>query len=194
MSRTVNGVTVADELKHLLPVQRKQTEDLKAQIMHFIEARPKEALTNADFQELLGTTSAMAHIKKLMKQGYITRQRVYKGRGKRYSYKWHSEPLDYETAARKNGIVLTRDLNLPEFKLRGLLEDLDKLAFEWQETMPRPINGDYIVGVIEFRKWLKVKEKEVEDRRKAIINEHSTSGRAAAVGVATQEPTTPESE
>lgn len=167
--------------------RRQSTEDYKAQIKHFIIARPGEALTGDDFQKLLDTTSAMAHVKRLMKQGHITRVQVRKGRGKRFSYKWHENALDFELAAKKNGLVVTKDLQLPEFALKGKLGELDKLAFEWQDTMSRPINGDHLVAVTEFRRWLKLKEKEVEQVRKVKIDEYNSNSRSVVVGVSVSE-------
>lgn len=177
----MNGVTVPKAYEHLVRTPKQTTEDYKAKIRHYIEARPNQALTNANFQELLGTTSAMAHINRLMKQGHIVRARIRKGRGKRYSYKWHDTPLDYETAAKKNGLVIVSSLNLPEFALRGKLPDLTALFTEWVDTLPQPINGDHIAGVVMFRRWLTLKEKEVEEIRKAKLDEHTTSRRTTAM-------------
>ena len=177
----MKGVTVPKAYEHLVRTPKQTTEDYKAKIRHYIEARPSQALTNADFQYLLGTTSAMSHINKLMKQGHIVRARVHKGRGKRYSYKWYETPLDYETAAKKNGLLIVSSLNLPEFALRGKLDDLTVLFTEWVDTMPQPINGDHVAGVVMFRRWLALKHKEVEEIRKAKLDEHTTSSRTTAI-------------
>lgn len=180
-----DGITVPGNYKHLMTKEHKSTEDYKAQIRHFIETRPKVALTNADFQKLLGTTSAMSHVKRLMKQGYVTRARVYGKRGKQFSYKWHDQALDYEKAAVKNG-VLTTKLDLPEFKLKGLLNDLDQLAYEWQDTRAQPGDGEYIIGVLEFRKWLRQKEREVAEKRRVLIDEHIAGHTTVALGDAAE--------
>ena len=177
----MQGIQVPAAYKHLMTPDRKPTEDYKAKIRWYIEAHKGEALLGKNFQEALGTTSAMAHVKKLLKQGYITRERVHKGAGKRYSYKWHDTPLDLEDAARRNGLVVVKDLDLPTFALKGKLDAMAELIMEWQHTMSRPINGEFLAGVEEFRRWLVVKEKEVEERRAKILDEHTTNSRSNAV-------------
>jgi len=172
----MNGVTVPKSFEHLVRTPKQTTEDYKARIRHYIEARPDVPLTNADFQELLGVTSAMSHINRLMRQGYITRSRIRAGRGKRHSYKWHTEPLRHDEAARANGLIITHNLDLPEFALRGKLDDMAALFTEWVDTLPQPIVGDHIAGVILFRRWLKLKEKEVEQQRKEILDGHNSTG------------------
>jgi hypothetical protein len=170
----MQGINVPASHKHLLRPERQTTEDYKAQIMHYVSARPNKALTNKDFQALLGTTSAMSHIKRLMRQGHITRQQVRGGRGKRFSYKWHDTALPYEKAARQNGDVIVTNLKLPEFGLTAdNLKVLALLFLEWLDS--RQPEGSAIVGARDFRLWLDSKQKEVETERKRLVKEHTST-------------------
>lgn len=170
----MQGIHVPASHKHLLRPERQTTEDYKAQIMHYISARPNKALTNVDFNALLGTTSAMSHIKRLMRQGHITRVQIRGGRGKRFAYRWHEIPLPYEKAARANGEVIVKSLNLPEFGLTAdNLKVLALLFLEWLDS--KQPEGSAIVGARDFRLWLDDKQKEVEAERKRLINVHNNN-------------------
>jgi hypothetical protein len=170
----MQGISVPASHKHMLRPERQTTEDYKAQIMHYISARPNKALTNKDFNALLGTTSAMSHIKRLMRQGHITRVQIRGGRGKRFAYRWHENALPFEKAARQNGDVIVTNLNLPEFGLTAdNLKVLALLFLEWLDS--KQPEGSAIVGAREFRLWLDNKQKEVEAERKRIINGHNNN-------------------
>jgi hypothetical protein len=158
----MNSVSVPVEYKHMLTREYKTTDDCKAQIRRFIDDRPGEALTNHDFQGLLSTTSAMAHVKRLMKQGYVTRSRVHKGKGKRFSYKWHEAPLDFETALSKNGFVVTHDMALPE------LPTIDNIRDMYFDFARRGIGMD----ALQFVFHIEDKIKEVKKQREEVINAH----------------------
>jgi hypothetical protein len=170
-------IIVPASMKHMLRPERQTTEDYKAQIMHYISARPNKALTNKDFNALLGTTSAMSHIKRLMRQGHITRVQIRGGRGKRFAYKWHEVALPFEKAARQNGDVIVTNLKLPEFGLTpDNLKVLALLFLQWLDTQ-QP-DGTAITGARDFRLWLDKVQKEVEAERKRLIDGHNNNNRS----------------
>jgi hypothetical protein len=168
----MNGVTVPRGFNHMLAKKRTSVEDHKATLRHYIEARPNVPLTTKDFDGALGVSSGMSHVRTLMKRGYITRNRIKAGRGKRFSYKWHTEPLAHDKAARANGQVITRQLAMPDYPLST--EDMDKMAplmVEWfDKTQP---SAEQMSGVLIFRQWLDKQFKEVEQRRREVLNAHN---------------------
>jgi hypothetical protein len=167
----MNNIHVPAAYKHLTVTEKVSTEDYKPRIRSFIESRPNIALTAQDFNKALDRTSAMSHVKKLMRQGYITRKRIYSGRGKRFSYKWHAEPLTYEQAALKSGLPITKSqIALPTYAFSAKdLDNLTVLFTEWIDTLPQPLNGDSIAGAVNFRRWLGQRLKEVEKERKQLL-------------------------
>lgn len=167
----MSGITVPAGFKHMVRKEKQETEDYKPIIRSFIlKTGSRTRITTADFVELLGTTSATGHIKKLMKQGFITRHILKSGRGKSFAYKWHDEPLDAREAALKNGYGITTMLDLPELPIDELtLERLSKLFLRWIDE--QPVTGDEIIGVKNFRRWLDETLKEVQKQREQVLKD-----------------------
>lgn len=174
----MNNIIVPKEYQHMLRAEKISTEEHMPQIRAFIEANPNKPLYNKHFNELIGRTSAMSHIKRLMRQGYITRQRVYKnGRGKKFSYTWHAVPLPPDTAKLANGGTITHSLNLPAVPV---MENIRGLFMEFAQPIA---NQPEIGGALQFTFWLEDKIKEVIKQREEILNANASSSDSPVASV-----------
>lgn len=164
----MQGITVPDAYKHLLPKKYGRTDDYKPALQRYIEKNRDRVITGKDFQEALETATAVVHVKKLMKQGYITRRRKKSKRGHAFTYEWNTMPLDGRTAALTNGEVVTTTLNLPEYPIdHSSLTKLPELIAEWFDKQ-QP-SAEQTAGALIFRKYLEDKYKQVDsDRREKL--------------------------
>lgn len=166
----MQGIEVPTAYKHMLPRKYSRLEDYKPVIMRYLEKRQGEVIRGEEFIEALGTTTAVVHIKKLMKQGYITRVKAKSSRGHAYKYKWNTSPLDPRQAALSNGAVVTRSLDLPAYPIDYTsLTKLPELFIEWFDgTQP---SAEQAAGALIFRKFIEDKYKEVDNTRNAKLKE-----------------------
>lgn len=148
------GITVPKQYKNMMRAER-DNDQRDADIKLLVEARKGMVITTADFIEATGATSAMLHVKRLMRAGYITRHKV-KQPGKRagYGYKWHAEPLTPKAAIIKNGGTVTRSLNLPPVLLTDIeYAHLKSIYHDWLDTDVL-IGGPDFEGARKFLKWI----------------------------------------
>lgn len=102
----MSSITVPESFRNQLRAVPRPTDELKPTIRRLIEGRPNQVITTRQFIDACGTTSAMLHVKKLLRDGYISRERLKTGRGGRhYTYTWHDVPLDARNRVLRNGGV-----------------------------------------------------------------------------------------
>lgn len=163
-----NGINVPDNLKYMLkkPRAERDNEGRELEIRRLIEARPGKIISGKDFIEATGATSAMLHVRRLIKGGYVTRHKM-PGRGHNYAYKWHAEPLTPRVAALKNGETITRKLIKTELPISpDALASLNDLFVKYCEHKAAEFNGDNVYGVVGFLNWIKQQFTEAEQQRK----------------------------
>lgn len=168
----MGDIQVPTGYKHMLRREKQSTEDYKAQIKNYIENNTGNVAMSADFIGLLGTSSAMLHIKKLMGEGYITRSRVRGHRGKRFTYRWHSVPLGKEQSTLMNGGIVTRQLDVPT---DPTIDDLRNLFMEWWHiTEP---SGELVNGALSMVSFIEHKLVDIraERRRKLYGGENGNT-------------------
>lgn len=161
-----NGISVPKEYKHMLKQRVPRDNDQReADIRQLIEARPGKRITAQDFVEATGATSAMLHVRRLMKGGYITRHKM-PGQGHNYGYKWHAEPLTPKVAALKNGETITRNLNLPPVLLSDVeFAHLKGIYHDWLDQAIN-ISGADFEGARKLIKWIDEQNNKAKDARK----------------------------
>lgn len=168
------GITVPKEYKNMLRVDR-DNDQREADIKLLIQARKGMVITTADFIEATGATSAMLHVKRLMKAGYITRHKV-KQPGKRagYGFKWHTEPLQPKQAIIANGGTITRSLNLEPLLMTDIEHaNLHGIFHSWiDKAMP---SGDEIVHVRTFINYIRDENARIKTDREQIIKAKEAS-------------------
>lgn len=159
-----NGISVPKEYKHMLKQRVPRDNDQReADIRQLIEARPGKAITGEDFVKATGATSAMLHVRRLMKGGYITRHKL-PGQGHKYGYKWHTEPLTPKVAALKNGETITRNLNLPPLLMGELeLANLKGIYHDWLDVITT--SGQDFESVRKFIRYIEQQNKIAKDAR-----------------------------
>lgn len=170
-----NGINVPKEYKHMLRQRVPRDNDQReADIRRLIEARPGKAITGADFVEATGATSAMLHVRRLMKGGYITRHKL-PGQGHNYGYKWHSEPLTPKVAALKNGETITTNLNLPPILMGKVeYEHLKSVYHDWLDQAIN-VSGSDFEGARKLIKWIDEQNKAAEAARKKAFDKGAGS-------------------
>lgn len=170
------GIQVPKQYKHMMR-QDRDNDMRDADIKLLIESRKNMVITTADFEEATGVTSAMLHVKRLMKAGYITRHKV-KQPGKRagYGYKWHVEPLQPKEAIIKNGGTITRSLNLEPLLMTDIEHaNLHGIFHNWiDQALP---NGDEIVHVRAFINYIRDENVRIKaDRESKLKKREADNG------------------
>lgn len=169
---TGNGITVPKEYKHMLRKSSDHNNAMRdADIKLLLESRKNMVLTVDDFVKATGVSSAMLHVKRLMKAGYITRQKL-KQPGKRqgWAYKWHDEPLTPKAAIIKNGGTVTTNLNLPPVLMTDVeYEHLRGIYHDWLDTDVL-IGGPDFEGARKFLRWIAEQNKIAKQARDKQFN------------------------
>ncbi len=169
-----NGITVPKQYKGMMRAER-DNDQRDADIKLLVQARKNMVITTADFIEATGAISAMLHVKRLMKAGYITRHKV-KQAGKRagYGYKWHTEPLMPKAAIMANGGTVTTSLNLPPILMTDIEHaNLHGIFHNWiDDHMP---SGDEIVHVRAFIKYIRDQNDAAKQAREKKFNKGATN-------------------
>lgn len=165
---TQNGITVPKQFKSMMRPDRDN--DMRdADIKLLVQARKGMVITVDDFIEATGVSSAMLHVKRLMKAGYITRLKV-KQPGKRagYGYKWHVEPLQPKQAIIENGGTITRSLNLEPLLMTDIEHaNLHGIFHNWiDKELP---DGDQIVHVRAFINYIRAENVRIKADREAAL-------------------------
>lgn len=147
--------------------QFRTYDDWKGDIKQIIQEYDGKPITGATWRELTGTTSIMAHIKRLIKEGYVSKQRVKQGGTSKMTYKWHGTPLTPKDTVLKNGGVFTKKLDLPEYIVPpAAIDDLKRAVFEWTQG---GYTAENVAGAVYFVQWLESRNTSIEEERNLIL-------------------------
>lgn len=169
----MNGIIVPKQYRHQLRAERDD-DQRKLDIKKLICEAEGKPLTGAQFIEATGVTSANLHVKRLMKEGYITRAPFkHGGTGRKYAYRWHNIPLEPRAAAMRNGeTVLTRTILMPAKQVSKDHQSILTAAFHTWIDEAEP-TGDEIVAVRSFRKWVAQTENRIDEERTAALEKEA---------------------
>ena len=173
-----NGIKVPDRFASEFHKTRTKDRDpayREACIRDYVQAHKGEIMKLSDFgMAAYGSNTpgaATALIKKLMKNGRLTRSKVKNGeRGVSYTYLWHDR-REVPKNTSENGPVTVRHLDVPKVDLTDEeLAKVDRLVLKFTED-PSLDTGD-VAGAVRFRNWLARRHrKQVKAKEEFFKNE-----------------------
>ena len=167
----MNGVTVPSQYRHMLKTERRP-EYIEAEIRDYIKKHQGQLIRLQDLNQVGETTQAKKYLDKWLKQGRITRVKMGGGKGKRYTYKWHdivTKPIPIPKIDGAGVMVRSLDLPVPLIDQKTI-DNITKAFHIWIET---ETDGQCIVNVVKFRKYLQEEHDKVKKKREEILDAHN---------------------
>ena len=167
----MNGVSVPDQYRHMVRAERRP-EFTEAVIRDYIKKHDGELIKLSDLNAAAETTTATQMVQRLLKTGRITRHKLGGGRGKRYTYKWHdivTKPIPIPKIDGAGVMVRSLDLPVPLIDQKTI-DNITKAFHIWIET---ETDGQCIVNVVKFRKYLQEEHDKVKKKREEILDAHN---------------------
>lgn len=178
----MNGVTVPKAYRHMMRTERRP-EYIEAEIRDYIKKNQGQLIRLQDLNQVAETTTARKYLDKWLKQGRITRHKLGGARGPRYTYRWHeiiTKPITVPVMDRTG--ISVRSLDLPELLLdQKTIDNITKAFHIWLENEQ---DGQCIVNVVKFRKYLQEEHDKTVKTRKEILNaDHDNGGDHPSAGI-----------